>query len=293
MQIDRMELADVGANPRLIAEAVFAQIPDISIPIPVEEIAQAVDIVEIRVEALDSFDGALVTATPEKAEASILVNAKSGIERQRYTIGHELGHYLHPLHIPSAGGFWCTSEDMHRLRSENISLKVKQEKEIQANIFAAELLLPRKSFICDLRNEKSLDLECIRTLASRYCMSKEATARRYVTLQDEPCAIVFSHNGAVRYVLRHDDFPWLDVRSGSPVPTNSVTDKWRRKPGKGISDWEEVDTWIWLSSGGNRIIWEQTLLQYAGYQMTLLTIDGDEDEDRDETDLEESWTPRF
>ena len=291
MQIDRMELADVGANPRLIAEAVLAQVPDIPIPIPIKEIAQAVDIVEIRIEALDSFDGALVTTTPEKAEASILVNAKNGVERQRYTMGHELGHYLHPLHIPSADGFWCTSEDMRRLGSENVALKMKQE--IQANIFAAELLLPRKNFICDLRNEKGLDLECIRTLASRYCMSKESTARRYVTLQDEPCAIVFSHNGAVRYVLRHDGFPWLDVRSGSPVPTNSVTDEWRKKPGKGISDWEEVDTWIWFSSGGNRIVWEQTLLQYAGYQMTLLMLDGDEDENQDEIDLEESWTPRF
>ena len=78
MQIDRMELADVGANPRRIAEAVLAQIPDVPIPIPVEEIARAVDIVEIRIEALESFEGALVTATPEKAEASILVNAKHG-----------------------------------------------------------------------------------------------------------------------------------------------------------------------------------------------------------------------
>ncbi|MYA62927.1 MAG: ImmA/IrrE family metallo-endopeptidase [Dehalococcoidia bacterium] len=290
MRISRMDLDDVGASPQRIAEAVISQIPDLPIPIPVEEIACALGIVEIRIEPIKSFEGALITTGPEKAEGSILVNARSHPRRRRYTIGHELGHFLHPLHVPPAGGFHCTSDDMSRNNSAGVDTRIRQE--IQANAFAAELMLPRSVFLRDLKRMRGLDLEHITELGNKYQVSKEAVARRYVHFQEEPSAIVFSHKGRVRYFCKHDDFPWLDVRSGAPVPAPSIA---AASVGSATraTDWSEIDPSVWLSRPNQRGMCEQTLVQQAGYRMTLQALDDDSSEDEDEPALEESWTPKF
>ena len=154
-EISRMDLDDAGASPQRIAEAIIAQIPDLPVPVPVEEIACALDIVEIRVEPLKSFEGALITTGPEKGEGSIVVNAENRRRRRRYTIGHELGHFLHPQHLPPVGGSYCAADDMSRSSSAGMNKSALQE--VQANVFAAELLLPRKCFLRDLRGKSGLD----------------------------------------------------------------------------------------------------------------------------------------
>ena len=290
MQISRMDLDDAGGNPQRIAEAIMAQIADLPARVPVEDIAYALGIVEIRVEPLKSFEGALITSGPEKAEGSILVNARSGPRRRRYTMGHELGHFLHPHHIPPTDGFHCTSDDMARSNAKGNGNRILQE--IEANAFAAELLLPRPLFVRDLQRKRELGLDYVVELSNIYDISKEAVARRYVSLQEESCAIVFSHEGRIRYFCRHDNFPWLDIRSGSPVPEASTAAKSMGKVGQ-ASDWAEVNAGVWLSNPDQRAMCEQTLLQQAGYRMTLLALDGEIDEDEDVHILEESWSPKF
>ena len=286
MQISRMDLDDAGASPQRIAEAIIAQIPDLPVPVPVEEIACALDIVEIRVEPLKSFEGALITTGPEKGEGSIVVNAENRRRRRRYTIGHELGHFLHPQHLPPVGGSYCAADDMSRSSSAGMNKSALQE--VQANVFAAELLLPRKCFLRDLRGKSGLDLEHVVALAGRYDTSKEATARRYVALQDETCAVVFSHNGRVRYACKHEDFPWLNIHCGDPIPGQSIAARWIGA-NNGASDWADIDAGVWMSKAGRRTVVEQTLVQQGGYRMTLLALDDEDDED----DLEERWAPRF
>src|SRR3712207_5591168 len=99
LDLDRMRLEDVGANPERLAEAIHDQLPGIGGAVPVHDIARALDIVEIREEPLTSFEGALITS-PEKDRGAILVNALSSPQRRRYTVGHELGHFLNPWHKP-------------------------------------------------------------------------------------------------------------------------------------------------------------------------------------------------
>ena len=285
-----MDLDDAGSNPQRIAEAIIAQIPDLPRRVPVEEIAYALDIVEISVEPLKSFEGVLITSGPEKAEGSILVNARSGLRRRRYTVGHELGHFLHPHHIPPQGSFHCTSEDMLRNNAKGTGNRILQE--IQANAFAAELLLPRTLFIRDMRCQRELDLDHVIELSENYDISKEAVARRYVRLQEEPCAVVFSYQGLIRYFCRHDDFPWLDIRPRSPIPVKSSAAKTVQNVGR-TSSWAEVDASVWISNSDQRLICEQNLLQQSGYRMTLLALDDAKDEDEDEDILEEIWTPKL
>lgn len=107
--LDRIAIEDVGANAVRLAEAIHVQLGDRPGPVPVGEIARALDIVEIRMETLSNIEGALVT-TPERGFGSILVNQNSSSRRRRFTIGHELLHFLSPTHRPTSPDFGAVGQ---------------------------------------------------------------------------------------------------------------------------------------------------------------------------------------
>jgi Zn-dependent peptidase ImmA (M78 family) len=292
IKIERMNLDEAGGDPAKIAAAVLAQIPELALPVPIEEIAYGADIREIQRLDLTGYEGGLIS-WDDKFEGTVLVNRGSRRERQRYTIGHELGHFLNPWHEPpNEEGFRCTIKDMARSEADSGDRAARME--VEANVFAAELLFPRRLFLSDLRRRAGLDLEHVLELATRYDMSKEATARRYVALQDEPCAVVFSHNGLIRYWRKGKDFPFIEARAGQAFPTGAFAAHHEGPRGM-VSDWVEVDAGIWLDDPQSRMVCEQTLPQSSGYRITLLSLADDElDEERDEREeLMKSWRARF
>ena len=93
IQLNRMEVEEVGINPERLAGAIHKQLGLTRGSAPVFAIARVLDIDEIREEDLTSFEGALVT-TPQRRIGSIVNNKHSLIERRRFTPSHELGHFL-------------------------------------------------------------------------------------------------------------------------------------------------------------------------------------------------------
>ena len=279
MKLDRMALADC-TTPKKLLDALLGQIPDLPLPVPIEEIAAALDIEQIQSLDTEGFEGGLI-AFDDKSSGTILVNKRSPRQRQRFTIGHELGHFLNPWHVPPTGGFRCTAGDMRRFDAP-ASLDRAAQMEVEANAFSAGLLMPDADVRKTLRVWGTPEMSHILTLAERYDVSKEAAARKYVTAHDDPCAIIFSRRNEVLYGLRGADFPYLDIRKGRPVPTGSLTK--RKALGDGVvGEQEEVDPHSWLSRprGVTRLT-EQTLGQRDGYRMTLLCAklaEADEEED--------------
>ena len=291
MKLDRMALADC-TTPKKLLNALLSQLPDIPLPIPIEEIAAALDIEQIQSLDTEGFEGGLI-AFDDKSSGTILVNKRSPRQRQRFTIGHELGHFLNPWHVPPTGGFRCTAGDMRRFDPPSRPDRAAQ-MEAEANTFSAGLLMPDAGFRRTLRQWGGPEMAHILDLAEQYDVSKEAAGRKYVALHDEPCAIVFSRNGAILYGQRGEDFPYLEVGKGRPLPNGSLT----RRDGLGdsiISAWEEVDPHIWLShTRGVKSLTEQVLGQRDGYRMTLLwaeLVDADETDDEEES--RERGAPRF
>jgi Zn-dependent peptidase ImmA (M78 family) len=292
-----MELADCATSEALVA-AILKQAPDMPIPVPVEEIASQLDITSIRDLETDGFEGGLL-AFEDRSSGTILVNARSNRQRRRFTIGHELGHFLNPWHKPhGAEGFRCTARDM-RLGRAKVGDRAAQ-MEVEANRFSAGLLLPLPHFQKDLARLKTIDVGHVLSLATRYDMSKESTARRYVEENDEPSAAVVSQNGKLLRCYRHKSFPFVDVRAGQPLPGGSATA--RLELGEGTcSGWAEVDGGLWLDTNrgrGSRTVYEQVLAQQQGFRLTLLTVEdtatiANEEEEDEEQTLEAAWTPRF
>jgi Zn-dependent peptidase ImmA (M78 family) len=291
-KISRINLADFD-SPEQIVQGIIKLIPDLPIPVPVEELARMLDISDIQALETEGFEGGLLTNI-EKSEGIILVNQASPFQRRRFTIAHELAHFLCPRHIPQGdNGFLCSSDDMRLISARAADRTATME--VEANRFSALLLMPLPHFRKDIRLHVGADIDYILELAKRYQTSKEATARRYVYVQDEPCAVIVSHKGSILRFYRDEDFPFIDLNSGDPVPGGSLTAKTDLKLGV-VSDQEERDGALWLSVRYGRrapTIYEQVLPQRDGYRLTLITLADDPEEVEEDAALEESWTPRF
>lgn len=294
IEIDRMDLEDVGGNPVKLAKAVLSQIHIGLSPIPVREIAEAVDIYEIREKDGIGFEGALI-APDDKSEGAIVVRGDRLEERKRFTIGHELGHYLNPWHkSDNPEGFRCTAKNLATEWSEQHTRQMKMEAE--ANQFSAELLMPTEVITQFLRNNRGADLEHVLTLADGFLVSKEAMARRYVEQNNsDPAAVIFSKGDNIRYVKKHPDFPRLNVSYGSIIPSDASFNGRRSVLGD-VSGWDESKPGVWVDAKPRLTVYEQTVLQSNDYRITLLThefdLPDDFDED-DEIDIEDSWSAKF
>lgn len=105
------------------------------------------------------------------------VRADDGFERQRFTLLHEGGHTLLPDFKRSGLYHRCQGP---RTRQEQL-----------CDIAAAELLLPRRFFVADVAQAGD-GLKAVESLATKYCASMQATARRVVDMSPRPlCLMVF------------------------------------------------------------------------------------------------------
>jgi IrrE N-terminal-like domain len=102
-----MDLADCGSPEKLIA-VILKHYPAWTAPVPIEEFAKTVNIVELRELDSDRFEGALLTDA-NKTKGVILIRAGARKERRRFTIADELGHFLMPSH---KGNQQCTAADL-------------------------------------------------------------------------------------------------------------------------------------------------------------------------------------
>lgn len=294
MEIDRIELADCGSPEKIIAE-IMRQVPDMPIPVPIEELAAAVGITDIHRLETASFEGGLVTQ-PERANGVILVNSNATAQRQRFTIGHELGHYLIIAHQPArAGQFTCSKADM-AIREADRDNRARR-MEMEANRFSAGILMPLARFKPDIRNLGTPALEHVFALAARYNMSKEATALHYVLHHDAVCAVIVSKDDVVRRIYKPGRFPFIDVRIGTRLPTPSLAA--RLAPGR-HSDWDDVNAGVWLalaSEDRHPSLQEQAYRLHGGWMMTLLVHTDQGDEEDDEGGIPDAYDvwekPRF
>ena len=276
MTIDRMEIDDAGANPKRLAEAITKQLGDTPHAIDVRQIAADIDIYEIREEPLNGLAGCLIVPE-DKSVGAIAVDGKMGEERKRYTIGHEIGHYVNPMHRASSPeGFKCTRKDMLTDRTAPGDKHAKMEAE--ANQFAAELLMPDPWVRRFLRSKIGLDLQHIFDMARLFEVSKESAARRYLSFVSEPAAVVFSREGRVRYVKKCDDFPRMSVWNRQPMPKDCYSMTSEKDRGL-VTEIVEAVGHHWLEESRGVSLGEQTVAQANGYRMTLLTIELDEEED--------------
>jgi hypothetical protein len=205
----------------------------------------------------------------------ILVRSGASRQRRRFTIAHELGHFLNPWHEPvTPTGFACSESDVGTAwRMPRPDSPRHWVQEAEASRFAIELLAPRRLMPPGtLRGTP--DLEKVLDLARDLDISREACARRWLELHDEPIALVFGKEGTIRYVERSPAFPFVTSRKGSRLPALPCP-----ADATGLSDHDEADWRDWLGKAPRGDLVVQALHQREGFTMALLVIDRAEDEE--------------
>jgi Zn-dependent peptidase ImmA (M78 family) len=151
------------------------------VPVSVERIAKFLG-VEVRFVQLDDELSGMVFM--KDGTTFIGVNALHHPNRQRFSIAHELGHVV--MHKEMLEGKVHVDKGIKVLLRSGISSTGTVNEEIQANQFAAELLMP-KSLLMETLKDKMIDIddeEPIEDLARKYKVSKRAMEHRIRNILD-------------------------------------------------------------------------------------------------------------
>ena len=267
MSLDRIELDGVGSPARLAAR-IHDLAPDLPLDFDIKALCRQLDIHQIEEVDTSAYEVAIIM-DEYKADGSILLARSSSAKRRRFSIEHELGHFLLPTHLPRSGGFFCSHGDLKRQDAKSKDRHARVEA--GANRFAAHLLIPPRKIRAKLTAPQP-DLNVVRQLSEAFFVSKEAMARSYVEAHRETLALIFLHHGKVKRFYKPDDFPFIDVTIGSEVPEHSVASGNELAPSE-TSELEECDPAIWLGEWSQRqveTLSEQVMSQQGGHAMVLL-----------------------
>lgn len=250
-------------------------------PIPVAEIARALDIVEVREGALDGCAGVLITDR-QRSRGSILVNNTRGPKAARFSIAHELGHFLLERHeLGLEGRMVCTVSDLRESRTMRQQMQQHRKQEVEANEFAIGLLVPDHAASVVLKTDP--DIEAVMQMQGRLDISLEAATRFLVERHEEPIAAVWAKDGVIRYVVRGPRFPWITWKQGQRLPDLSRTPRDLASGRVGVSAVSEVAPAAWTQHELPELF-EQVRIGKDGHSLTLLwaTLPKAEDEDEDQ-----------
>lgn len=145
----------------------------------------------IRGDSLRGFDGALYRAPAGKKGWGIFYNnALASKGRINFTLAHEFGHYLmHRIAYPD--GMQCGDQDVVRWDSEY------GQVEHQANVFAANVLMPLDDYRRQIAAAAKADLKMLSDCAERYKVSLIAAILRWLEYTDRRAVLVVSRDGHI------------------------------------------------------------------------------------------------
>jgi len=163
---------------------------------------------EIEIELIAAHEGAPVQEKPlrgsdgrmVRADGAAMITVRESIVysgQKRFVIAHELGHVLLHPHVRQI-------DEVSIVQASNWSLN-QQPEEIEANLFAAEILMPGKFFVPRIeRRDPSFEL--LRSLAEEFSTTLTATAIQFLRYTKEECMLVASKGGRIAWSATSDRF---------------------------------------------------------------------------------------
>lgn len=188
-------------DPELYARALLNRLSIAGVP-DVHQIASTLG-VAVHERPLERCEGMLVRI---KGTAKGVIAVKASIRegsRKRFTVAHELGHLLLPGHdncgVCDTGVIETWAGDVRDLERE-------------ANVFAAELLMPATVLQQQVGSEAP-SLQLLDTVAATFGTSLTASGYRFASLTSYAVALVWSEAGRIRWAKKSDEFGgWIRLR---------------------------------------------------------------------------------
>lgn len=218
---------------------------------------------------------------------------------QRFSVGHELGHYFLDGHIDHI----LPQDGVHTSHAGFVSA---DPYELEADQFSAGLLMPSTPFKRAL-SQHNAGLTAVEDLAGLCKTSLTATAIRFAELTDDAVAIIISTGQVIDFCFMSDTVKSLPkltwIKKGTAVPSGTATARLNANSQSivnGDRAEDEIDIIDWLGGTRSAKATEQVIgLGNYGKTLTVLTCPSVQDETYqdddgdDEESLEERWTPRF
>ncbi len=201
------------------------------------------------------------TASLVKVEnySTIRISPTDREERKRFSIAHEIGHIV-LNHLHSVGHHACSDEDMQNWYDLN--------QEAEANLFAAELLMPKKIIEKRCQVER-VDFRPIKTIAKEFRTSLTATAIRFVRFCPESCALIFSEKGKIKWCYKSASW-WDYIQKGKALDKRSIAYDYFQ--GESIPEGPvEIEADAWTTSQDIDSIVEHTI-GAPNYNFALTTL---------------------
>lgn len=180
---------------------------------------------------LGGFEG-MLRPSPKKPCWHIIYNNGTDYRgREKFTLAHELGHYLlhrRPL-SPADFGNGAANDDVNERAfscnplDRHLWQKSREEIEGQADTFASYLLMP----IDDYRQQvagQDMSVDLLRHVARRYGVSLTAVVRKWIEFTDQRAAMVLGRDGFALWGWSSDSAykSGIFINSGMELPEMSV-----------------------------------------------------------------------
>lgn len=234
-------------------------------PVDLVDVARALGL-EIRYCESSGFDGALICAKQSRVGTVLVKNSIRELGRRKFTIAHEIAHYVLPHHGSSES--ICDSREV-----ESWDRRLR-EQEVEANIFAGELLIPERLVGPEVKCERPT-ISIIRDVSTNFETSLTAAAYRTMHLTPFRAAIVWSTKGMIRWFKGSDQFEaFVSIRESVAEGTYAY-DCFRQRSVPDELKRVRSDLWLVSSKRGNPdYIFEHSLwLPSYDSVLTLLYIE--------------------
>lgn len=227
--------------------------------IDIDAIAYAAG-VQVRYRPLNGCEATLV-GVGNKGIATI--HNRSPRVRQRFSVGHELGHW----HYHRGQSFRCRVDDI----SENLA--VNREKEQQADSYASHLLMPGKMIQPLIKQARRPTFIDLRGISAEFGTSILATAIRLIDINSVPAILACYNANGMRWFRYSKDVPrrWylndkLDEDTFAFAALfNNKTETGLRKSG--------AESWFTNGDADKHEVVEHSIVAQDGEVLTLIFPD--------------------
>jgi Zn-dependent peptidase ImmA (M78 family) len=244
--------------PELRAKALLKLIDDRQ-PVELAELAKKIGL-SIRHVPSDGFEGALVRIVNQPI-GIVAVRKNMPRPRERFTIAHEIGHFVLPGHEDERRV--CSEEEIETPEADAKDVKPEdaynRRLEQEAHKFASRLLMP-SPVIGRIVKRLGFSIQTCELVSRLFQVSLMAAAARCVEedeSQHNGPALVVSKKNMVKYFVKSIKFSEY-IEIDRPIPSGSLAKQLsvrgeRRKAG-------HVSAKIWTDTSLPALIWEESIL---------------------------------
>lgn len=201
------------------------------IDIPMSDFVSGIDLIYME-EPLKNCDGEIIFG-----DKKTIIKVDSQIEfeqRKRFVAAHEIGHAVMHHNMSLSDDIFS---NFNLFKNVEKQLRSGQQ-EVEANLFASELLMPTRLFKKEAKGKFSPLL--IKQLSEKFNCSLTAVSFKYMEMNLHPICLILTERGRVKYWKKSEDL-YVFVKECTKLapPSDSVAMEYLQENYKFIYNFEE------------------------------------------------------